>query len=252
MDEAEPLPPPLPPPVRVSLIQFEPTPCPYLPGLTADSRGGLAGRIDPGVFEGFLNAGFRRSGRVLYQPTCATCRKCISLRMDVAGFSPTAGQRRIARRNSDLSLRADRPSLTAEKFDLYARYLESQHVVRHEPVTLDSLAEFLYESPLETTLEVEYRDPAGTLLGVGICDVTPDVLSSVYFFWDPAFAKRSPGIFSALSELSIARNLGLRWYHLGYWVDKCPTMHYKATFGTHQLLTATGEWVSRQRQNPLD
>src|SRR5258708_26834742 len=88
---------------------------------------------------------------------------------------------------------------------------------------------FLYESPVES-LEFCYREPGGRLLAVGICDVGPESLSSVYFYFDPIDAGRSLGTFGVLCEIELAVKLQLPPYYLGYWVPHCGAMEYKSAF----------------------
>lgn len=42
---------------------------------------------------------------------------------------------------------------------------------------------------------------AGKLVAVGVVDVLPRCLSSVYLFWDPACAHLAPGKLTALKEI---------------------------------------------------
>src|SRR5256885_312365 len=76
----------------------------------------------------------------------------------------------------------------------------------------------------------------GHLVGVGLADITPTALSSVYFFHDPAWRPQSPGVFSILQQLAYAQRHGLRYHYLGYWIAGCPSMAYKAQYRPHELL----------------
>lgn len=230
----------IPAPIRVALTVVDPVPCSYLPGRTSVSRGLWASRIDDAAMEAFLDAGFRRSGHILYQPVCPGCRACVPLRIDVAAFTPSPSQRRSSRRNADLEVSVAAPVLSGEKLALYDLYLRLQHDRAESPEKVD-LESFLYSSPA-TTIEIEYRLPNRELIGVGICDITPSVLSSVYFYWHPDHHRRSLGVFSTLRELDLARRLGCEWYHMGYWVAHSKTMDYKSRVGVHQLLHPDGGW----------
>ena len=84
----------LSPPVEVRLVSSGEHPCPYLPDRIANNRAFLAERIDPEIYHAFMDAGFRRSGRVVYQPACPTCRACMPIRVPVATFQPSKSQRR--------------------------------------------------------------------------------------------------------------------------------------------------------------
>jgi arginine-tRNA-protein transferase len=238
--------PAIPSPVKHPLSVVGPTPCPYLPGRSLESRGLWAKHLADATLEAFLDSGFRRSGNVLYQPVCRGCRRCVPLRIGTEGFAPTSAQRRVLRRNRDLEVSADRPRFSEEKLELYQRYLAEQHD-RAQSAEPDDLRGFLYESPA-TTIEMEYRLPGGDLIGVGIVDITPSVVSTVYFFWDPRHARRSLGTFSLLQELLLARQLRRPWYHLGFWVDGSATMDYKASIADHELLGTDGVWRKSDRK----
>jgi arginine-tRNA-protein transferase len=193
-----------------------------------------------------MDAGFRRSGKVIYQPTCRGCRQCVSLRVLVDRFKPNKSQRRCARRNVDLIIEQGEPTATDEKFELYRRYVTRWHA-RNTAATLDSANDreafesFLYDSPVDT-IEFTYRDQSKRLLAVGICDRARLSLSSVYFYFDPADGRRSLGTFGAIHELSVARALAIPFYYLGFWVRGCSAMAYKANFRPHQVLLPDGRW----------
>jgi leucyl-tRNA---protein transferase len=231
---------PLPPPVRVPLVTLSEHPCPYLPGRTAASRAFLARRMSGAVYLQFMNAGFRRSGRMVYQPTCPGCRACVPIRVPVDRFRPSKSQRRCRRRNSDLVVHHAAPRATEEKFQLYRRYQLEWHDGSMGD-DRESFEQFLYESPVDS-LEFEYRDGGGRLLAVGICDICPGGLSSVYFCFDPSEARRGLGTFSALHEIEFARQNDMAHYYIGYWIDGCRTMQYKADFRPNELLQADGTW----------
>ncbi len=117
-----------------------------------------------------------------------------------------------------------------------------------EEISFESFETFLYDSPVET-IEFSYRDAVGTLLAVGLCDVCPESLSSVYFYFDPAHASRGLGRFGALYELEYARLNGIPYYYLGHWINGCRKMEYKNQFGPHELLGTDGVW-RRAREGP--
>ena len=74
------------------------------------------------------------------------------------------------------------------------------------------------------------------LVAIDLLDVTPRSLSSIYFFYDPAYASYSPGIASVLLEVAWAKHHGLEHVYLGYRVEGCASMTYKADFRPYQLL----------------
>jgi arginine-tRNA-protein transferase len=152
----------------------------------ANNRAFLAERIDPEIYHAFMDAGFRRSGGW-----------CISRRARRVGNACPSACRghvpaeqvpaTVLRRNDDLSLEVTPAKPSEEKFDLYRRYVLERHRTEERPEEPDreSFVSFLYDSPVDT-LEFAYRDAAGKLLAVGICDASRLSLSSVYFYFDPS------------------------------------------------------------------
>lgn len=232
--------------MRLVLAQTGEHACSYLPGRVSSNRAFWAEDIPPRVYQSFMDAGFRRSGKVVYQPTCGGCRRCVSLRVPVASFRPSTSQRRAWRRNQDLVVGVGPPRPDEERFRLYRKYVTEWHGKpaaggTDDDASYESFVSFLYDSPV-TTLEWLYRDPAGRLIGVGLCDVSDVSLSSVYFYHDPGEARRGLGTYGALYEIEECRRLGARYYYLGYWVDGCGTMSYKANYRPNEVLHPDGVW----------
>ena len=217
--------------------------CPYLPDKKARSEAYWVDQLEGATYERLLTRGFRRSGRVVYRPRCRTCRECRQLRVVVDSFQPTRSMRRVARRNVDMVVEEGRPAPDHEKFALYRRYLDQQHddsMAR----SYETFCEFLYDSPMETC-EFRYR-LAGRLIGVSVTDRLPQGLSSVYMYFDPDFADRSLGTFSALWEIDYCRRSRLPYYYLGFYVAGSTTMSYKARFRPNEILVADDRWVTLQ------
>jgi arginyl-tRNA--protein-N-Asp/Glu arginylyltransferase len=232
--------PALPPPAAIPLVTLQEHPCAYLLHRLTENRAFVAHTLSPETYHDLMNAGFRRSGRLFYQPICRGCRACIPIRIPTNRFVPSKSQRRCFRRNSDLVVTVSRAKPTDEKFDLYRRYASQRHGDLHanDPETFCS---FLYDSPVDT-LEFDYRDPSGRLLAVGICDVCSRSLSSVYFYFDPSESRRSLGNFSVLKEIQYSRRLAIAHYYLGYWVAQAQSMAYKTNFQPCELLHPDGVW----------
>ena len=68
-----------------------------------------------------------------------------------------------------------------------------------------------------------------------------DGLSAVYSFYDPLDSKRSLGTYAILWLAERARQLGLPYVYLGYWVPESRKMAYKARFRPSEVLTG-GAW----------
>jgi len=227
-------------PLPLNLATSPAHPCSYFPDRHCQTRAFYTDSL-PGVwYHRFMDAGFRRSGKVIYQPVCPACRDCVPIRVPVGRFTASKSQRRVWRRNQDLAVTIQEPHPTPEKHQLYERYRKHWHN-SEDHQDWETFTRFLYDTPVDT-LEFLYRDARGQLLGVGICDVCPQSLSSVYFYFDPDAAHRSPGTFSALYELQWARQHEIPYYYLGYWIQNCGAMEYKSNFHPHELLNTDGAW----------
>eukprot|EP00064_Thunnus_orientalis_P000172 superscaffoldBa00000008_g172 len=72
----------------------------------------------------------------------------------------------------------------------------------------------------------------GRIVAVGVIDILPTCVSSVYLYYHPDFASLSLGSYSALREISFTRQLQkqspkLCYYYLGFYIHSCPKMRYK-------------------------
>ncbi|MGH7213506.1 MAG: arginyltransferase [Tepidisphaeraceae bacterium] len=234
--------PALPAPVDVALTVLPSQPCPYLPGRRSTSRAFHAPRLPEELYHDFMDAGFRRSGRIVYQPVCHGCRQCVPIRVMVAGFRPSKSQRRTWRKNADVRVEVAVPAEpTNEKYALYRRYQLEWHGGPMSQDNRTGFESFLYDSPVHT-IEFTYRDAGGKLLAIGICDLCRRSLSSVYFYHDPDEHRRGLGTLGVLHEIEFARRRNIPYYYLGYWVAGCGSMQYKADFRPHELLHPDGAW----------
>ena len=81
-----------------------------------------------------------------------------------------------------------------------------------------------------------------TLLAVVIAEVTPNTVSGVYHYYEPAEEKRSLGTFAMLQTLELAMLLEKPWAYFGYYVADCPSLSYKTNFRPCELLRDDGTW----------
>jgi arginine-tRNA-protein transferase len=183
----------------------------------------------------------------LYQPTCAPCRACEAIRVDVNEFRPNTTQRRVFRRGeSTLTTEVAAVSCSAEKVALYNRHKKERGLlVRQELIDEAAYEQFLVDSCVDT-FELRYR-LAGKLVGVAIVDRGDDALSAVYCYYDPSNAKLSPGVYSILKLIQLCRSWGLRYLYLGLYIAACRPMTYKATYFPHERLIE-GKWQRFEEQ----
>lgn len=223
--------------MRVTVYEVDNGPCPYLPNRKWMTHSFAVSSMSEESYEQLLTSGWRRSGVNFYQNHCPGCSCCIPLRVPAAGFVPSKSQRRVMRRNADVTVELALPSRDPEVVELYKRYLESQHQQSESP---GQFARFLVESPLDTRVML-YR-VAERLVGAGWVDLLPGGLSSVYFAFDPAESRRSLGTYSLIREMELARSLGKPWLHMGFYVPGSPKMEYKGRFRPHEF-AVDGQWT---------
>jgi leucyl-tRNA---protein transferase len=232
-----------------------PGPCPYIEGKTERKVfTELSGAHADELNEALGRIGFRRSQNVAYRPSCIDCKSCVSVRVLTDEFQPNATQRRIIKRNSDLTVSACRPWSTSEQYDLLRRYLSQRHP-SGGMAGMDDMdyADMVEQSPVRSHV-VEYRTPGrfgrlGELVGACLTDQQGDGLSMIYSFYD-AEAEGRPGLgnYIIMDHIMRAKAAGLPYVYLGYWVEGAARMQYKIRYRPMERLGPDG-W---ERFEPAD
>jgi arginyl-tRNA--protein-N-Asp/Glu arginylyltransferase len=232
--------------------------CSYLPGRTAALTYRLPTDLPPGRYDELLRRGWRRFGGEFFRSACPACGQCRSLRLLVSEFTPSRSQRRALRQNAQIRVVVQAPTVSATHLQLFNAYHVDMH--RRKGWPFHRTDEGTYRRRFlrgEWAFAREFLYYEGDrLVGVGLADVTATALSSVYFFHDPAWRPRAPGVFSILRHAAYAREQGLRYHYLGYWVAGSPSMAYKAQYRPHELLLgypADGEeprWIKPGTERP--
>ncbi|HIJ91079.1 MAG: arginyltransferase [Desulfobulbaceae bacterium] len=216
-----------------------PAECPYgLDCMAVYHQAGFS-FLPPAVLDEFLAAGYRRNGNTIYTMRCPDCAACVPIRLEPETFRPSRNMRRVMQRNQDLDIRVEPLEVTPEKLQLLDCFLNSRYPGRTSTAR-DYYSGFFFNS-LAATMEISFR-LSGRLVGVSIVDLAECSLSAVYFYFDPAFEKRSLGTFNILYLTELARRQECAYLYLGYWIEPVAAMAYKARFRPHSLLV-NGEWL---------
>ncbi|XP_035895609.1 arginyl-tRNA--protein transferase 1 isoform X2 [Anopheles stephensi] len=134
---------------------------------------------------------------------------------------------------------------TATTFNLYSIYQQSIHNDPASKLKMDRFKRFLVKSPLKGAQgygsfhQQYWLDDR--LIAVGVIDVLPNCVSSVYFFYDPEFKFLSLGTYSSLREIAYTRSLhskypNIKSYYMGFYIHSCPKMRYKSNLQPSYLL----------------
>ena len=124
---------------------------------------------------------------------------------------------------------------------LFRRYLDHRHADGGmADMDMFEFAAMIEETPVRSRV-IEYADAEGELTATCLTDVLGDGVSMVYSFFEPGDPRRSLGTYLILDHVEIAREAGLPYVYLGYWVPGSPKMAYKAKFSPLEIYLS-GSW----------
>jgi len=141
-------------------------------------------------------------------------------------------------------------------FELYKKYQMVVHDDKEDEVTMKQWERFLVNSPL-SSLQEEFGSfhhqywLDDKLIAVGVIDILPTCISSVYVYYDVDYNFLSLGVYTALAEIQLTHEYKrkfsstLGYYIMGYYIETCDKMKYKGAYSPSQLLCPeTYQWVS--------
>ena len=173
-------------------------------------------------------------------------RHVMPLRVDLERFSLSRSQRRIRRKIADLRLQVSPTFIDAQREDLFD--LHKQRFTENVPESLE-----VFLGPLPNRIpcansEVALYDES-QLIAASYLDLGARSVSSVYGFFHPDHAWRSPGIATMLLEIEYAQQHGYRYYYPGYAFREPSHYDYKKHFAALETYDWSGRWLPFQRQH---
>ncbi|KAL9115123.1 MAG: hypothetical protein Q9227_000917 [Pyrenula ochraceoflavens] len=144
----------------------------------------------------------------------------------------------------EVSVESD--SISQSKYDVFLRYQSAIHKDGDE-WTKSRFKNFLCNGMPRRTEHADSRAKKlgsyhqcyrldGKLIAIGVLDLLPHGVSSVYLFYDPEFEQWGFGKVSALHEIVLAQQMDYKYYYMGYYIHSCPKMRYKGTFSPQYVL----------------
>ncbi|KAJ7742494.1 arginine-tRNA-protein transferase [Mycena maculata] len=164
-------------------------------------------------------------------------------------------------------------SYTPEKYQLFCKYQREIH--KDLKSTPSGFKHFLVDSPL-APVPIPYSSSPpphlptkygsyhqlykcdGKLFALGVIDILPNCVSSVYFMYNPEWEEFSLGKLSALREVSLAAEMqqagapDMTSLYMGFYIYSCQKMRYKGDYSPSYLADPeTYEWFPLKTCIPL-
>jgi len=126
-----------------------------------------------------------------------------------------------------------------ESLSVYQKYQVSIHGDTIDKCDARNFKRFLCNNPLKQdgVYGAYHRQYIlnGKIIAVGVIDILPYCVSSVYLYYDPDYSFLSLGTYTSLSEIAFVRYLqkryrDMKYYYLGFYIHSCPKMRYKGEF----------------------
>ncbi|XP_036915509.1 arginyl-tRNA--protein transferase 1 isoform X8 [Sturnira hondurensis] len=148
----------------------------------------------------------------------------------------------------------------SQSLSLYVKYQMAIHQDSPDECGKTEFTRFLCSSPLEAETPPNGPDCGygsfhqqywldDKIIAVGVIDILPYCVSSVYLYYDPDYSFLSLGVYSALREIAFTKQLHektpqLSYYYMGFYIHSCPKMKYKGHYRPSDLLCPeTYVWV---------
>ena len=195
------------------------------------------------IYQQLLALNFRRSGEQLYTTYCTDCQACQSIRLVANTVLLNSQQRRLHRQaqRSSWHYRLSTMPMNDNYFPLYQSYIETKHAEGSmSPASPEQMSHLWQVSWLKVKFLEQYLD--GELVAVTVVDCTADAYSAVYTFYRTGH-KLAFGTLAILALIETAKTENIPFVYLGYYIQDCKKMSYKAKFLPQQRFIA-GEWHS--------
>ncbi|EAS34081.3 arginine-tRNA-protein transferase 1 [Coccidioides immitis RS] len=145
----------------------------------------------------------------------------------------------------EVNIEAD--SLSLMKHNIFLNYQMTVHKDPQERWKQSDYKRFLCSGIKRKTVRQGFKEQKlgsyhqcyrldGELIAVGVLDLLPTGVSSVYIYYDPQYEHWEIGKLSAMREIALAIEGHHQYYYMGYYIHSCPKMRYKGAFRPQYLL----------------
>lgn len=217
------------------------TSCPYIEGNRFTQRYSVLKDLTITDFDFMLTSGWRHFGYYFFIPNCSNCSKCTPLRTTIREFKPTKSQRRNLKKNQEVvTVEFCELKYSDEIFYIYEKHSKEKF---NQTSSRKDFKESFFSDALSGNSMMSKYWYESKLVGVGFIDLSKDGISSVYFCYDTDYSSLGLGVFSAIKEIEYGRELGRKYYYMGYYIEGNRSMEYKKRYTPCEYLDwNSGEW----------
>lgn len=228
--------------------------CSYLDDHDQTTHYKILEQCDTEYYHSLVIRGWRRFGNMFFRPVCRGCSACESVKIHVTAYHFSKSARRVLKKGRKFHTLVQHPTLTREHLELFQRYHDHMHSKRDwDAQTINARNYYMsfVHGHSDFGYEVLYFDD-DKLIAVDLIDILPDGISSIYFYYDPDYANYSLGHYSLYRQIEYAREKGLEWIYLGYYVEGCQSLAYKKDYDPLHILESRPEETMEPRWKLLD
>jgi arginine-tRNA-protein transferase len=212
--------------------------CSYLPSRDQITHYKVIEECSVSYCQELIERGYRRFGKMYFRPICVACDECKSIKIDVDNFEFSSSQKRVLKKASNIKSYIQKPTISKEHLELFEKYhlyMKDKKSWEHNGTTPQNYYNSFVDSHNDFGYEILYFFE-NRLIGVDLIDILEDGVSSIYFYYDPDFAKYSLGRLSLYNQILFAKKSQKKWIYLGYYVKDCPSLSYKSQYKPYLTL----------------
>ena len=211
-------------------------------------------KVSPNSMDVLWEAGFRHFGTYFFRYNIGVLdleyTQVLPLRVKLTEFKPSKSQKKILKKNKDLTVIIRECNIDLEKEKLFS--IHAERFTSNKP---NSIYTFISsESPANTPCELKeicvYDEEK--LVAVSFLDIGGIASSSVYAMFHPDYSKRSLGIYTLLLEIEYSIKRGLQFLYPGYAYRKSSFYDYKKNFHPLEYFDWAGKWTTYINENIIE
>ncbi len=212
--------------------------CSYLDNLEQTTHYQIIDNCDSAHCQDLIERGYRRFGKMYFRPICSGCNECQSIKIDVNNFTFSKSARRVIKKATSIKSYIQIPTISQAHlnlFEKYHKYMSKSKGWEYQKTSAQNYHNSFVNGHNGFGHEILYFD-GDRLIGVDLIDILEDGLSSIYFYYDPDYMHLSLGRLSLYFQIKFAKETNKNWIYLGYYVQDCPSLSYKAQYTPFKTL----------------